>query len=352
MDQVVAQDFVDLLARRFKRFAKTKCLGSSPLYYHLSQRIAEDHELLALASHCRGDQPTPTLFLGAVHFLLLNGIRDPLARFYSTLTTSALPPEEAYPHFRAFCFNHQDDLLPLLSDHLVQTNEIRRCSYLMPAFCLISSLALRPSLALVEIGTSAGLNLLWDRYGYHYEPNIRRGNTHSKIQIGCLWRGDKRPVLPKSLPVVTSRVGLDQHVLDLTDENNYLWLKALIWPEHVDRIRLLENAVEEIREFPPSLKEGSVLELLPSILKSIPADVTPVLFHTHTLHQFSPQTRQHFLDLVAEEGRRRELFHLAGEGSGTYYHIELQLATFQDGVRHQKNLAHCDQHGRWVEWLQ
>src|SRR3979409_1372781 len=115
MDQVVAQDFVDLLARRFKRFAKTKCLGSSPLYYHLSQRIAEDRELLALASHCRGDQPTPTLFLGAVHFLLLNGTRDPLARFFPPLPSSALHPKKpslifalsvstirkiSYPYFR------------------------------------------------------------------------------------------------------------------------------------------------------------------------------------------------------------------------------------------------------------
>src|ERR1700682_1299979 len=352
MDQGGAQDCVDLLARRFKRFAKTKCLGSSPLYYHLSQRIAEDHELLALASHCRGDQPTPTLFRGAVHFLLLNGIRDPLARFYSTLTTSALSPEEAYPHFRVFCFNHQEDLLPLPSDHLVQATEIRRCSYLMPAFCLISSLAQRSSLALVEVGTSAGLNLLWDRYGYHYEPNIQRGNTQSKIQIGCLWRGDKRPVLPERLPVVVSRVGLDQHVLDLTDENNHQWLKALIWPEQLDRIRLLENAVEEIRKFPPSLKEGSVLELLPSVLKSIPSDVTPVLFHTHTLHQFSTETRNPFLALVAEEGRRRELFHLSGEGSGTYYHIELQIEIFHQGLHRQRHVVHCDQHGRSVEWLQ
>src|ERR1700687_1317974 len=125
MGQVVAQDLVDLVARRFKRFAKTKCLGSSPLYYHLSERIAEDRELLFFAFPRRGDQPTPTLFLAAVHFLLLNGIRDPLARFYSTLTTSVLPPEEAYPHFRAFCFKYQQDLLPLLSDRLVQTNEIR-----------------------------------------------------------------------------------------------------------------------------------------------------------------------------------------------------------------------------------
>src|SRR6202165_6071918 len=146
MDLIVAQDVVDLVARRFKRFAKTKCLGSSPLYYHLSQRIAEDRELLSLASHCRGAQPTPTLFLGAVHFLLLKGIRDPLARFYSTLTSSALPPEVEHSHFRACCFNHQEELLPLLSDHMVQTNEIRRCSYLMPAFCLISSLAPPPSL--------------------------------------------------------------------------------------------------------------------------------------------------------------------------------------------------------------
>jgi hypothetical protein len=65
----MTQDLVDLLARRFKRFAKTKCLGSSPVYYHLSERIAEDRELLSLASHCREDQPTPTLFLAAVHYL-------------------------------------------------------------------------------------------------------------------------------------------------------------------------------------------------------------------------------------------------------------------------------------------
>src|SRR3981081_1660777 len=107
----MAQDFVDLLARRFTRFAKTKCLGSSPLYYHLSQRIAGDREILSFASHCPTQQHTPTFFLGAVNFLLLNGIRDPLARFYPTLTPSALPPEEAYPDFRAFCFNYQEDLL-------------------------------------------------------------------------------------------------------------------------------------------------------------------------------------------------------------------------------------------------
>jgi hypothetical protein len=45
----------------------------------------------------------------------------------------------------------------------VQQNEVRRCTLLLPAFALAAG-TVRSPLALVEVGASAGLNLLFDRY--------------------------------------------------------------------------------------------------------------------------------------------------------------------------------------------
>src|SRR4028119_1451619 len=94
------------LSQRFRKFAESECHNSSPLYEHLSQGIAADDEILALAAHCRKGQPSPNLFLAAVHFLLLQGIAAPLASFYPDLTRPADSPNAAYPAFREFCMSH------------------------------------------------------------------------------------------------------------------------------------------------------------------------------------------------------------------------------------------------------
>ena len=59
---------------------------------------------------------------------------------------------------------------------MVQTNEVRRSALLLPAFFLVSREAQGRPLYLLEIGTAAGLNLLWDRYGYDYGNGLRSGD--------------------------------------------------------------------------------------------------------------------------------------------------------------------------------
>ena len=49
-----------------------------------------------------------------------------------------------------------------------QTNEIGRCALLLPAFGLVAAEV--GALAHLDVGTSAGLNLLLPRYRYRYEP--------------------------------------------------------------------------------------------------------------------------------------------------------------------------------------
>ena len=75
------------------------------------------------------------------------------------------------PAFRAFAAAHADELAELLVTRSTQTNEIGRCALLLPAFGIVAA-EVGP-LAHLDVGTSAGLNLLLDRYHYGYEPGWR-----------------------------------------------------------------------------------------------------------------------------------------------------------------------------------
>lgn len=114
------------VAEQFRRFAVNECHGSSDLYEVLAQQIAEDEELLQLASYSQPGQPTPNLFFAAVHFLLLNGTEDELSFYYESIVEKPKPVEQAYQPFRHFCLQHREEIINILQTRLVQTNEVRR----------------------------------------------------------------------------------------------------------------------------------------------------------------------------------------------------------------------------------
>jgi hypothetical protein len=348
----------EALARRFRRFAEVECRGVSTLYEHLAGSIAADGELLALAAHAAQGQPAPNLLLAAVHFLLLKGQAAPLAQFYPDLTPAAASPDAAYPAFRAFCLAHAAAIRHLLATRRVQTNEVSRCAYLLPAFTLVATLAHERPLALIEVGTSAGLNLLWDQYGYRYGPDARRyGDPRSSVQIACTLRGHTRPPLPDRIPAVALRVGVDLHLVDLHNAEEVLWLRALVGPDRLERAQRLHNAMEITRRNPPMLLSGDGLVLLPEVLRTVPEDTAVCVFHTHTINQWSPEARDHLSTVLADYGATHDLYRVSAEGIRlsaqrvSNPRPQLELTAWQDGQAHQRLLAYCDHHGRWLEWL-
>src|SRR5205085_1814788 len=162
----------------------------------------------------------------------------------------------------------------------------------LPAFARVARQTGGP-LALVEIGASVGLNLLWDRYGYDYGDGASYGDAGSPVRITCTVRGDRRPWVPAVLPRVRYRVGLDLNPVDVRDPEAALWLRALVWPEHAGRAALLQRALEVARRDPPSLIKGDALDLLPAVLPAVPHDVALCVFHTFTVNQFSAEARDH-----------------------------------------------------------
>ncbi len=334
-----------LLSERLINFAKLECSGSSALYEHLSYKISEDEDLLEICSHTQEGQPVPNLFLGAVHYLLLKGKGHPLRTYYPSITDDPEAPEEAFIHFKDFCLAHRNEILPILQNRMVQTNEVRRCAYLYPIFSYIYNKVQKP-LSLIEIGSSAGLQLLWDKYQYSYGTDEVYGDLESPVHITSEIRSAHKPTFRKESPPVASKIGLDLHISDLSDEDDYLWLKSLIWPEHQERLELFEKAAQRFNEEPAKLIEGDGVRLLPKIVETLPGDTPICIFHTHVANQI-PETLKHELTATINTlGQTRDVFHLYNN----MWDRELHLDYYLDGKEYTYTIGKTDGHGRWFEW--
>lgn len=112
------------------------------------------------------------------------------------------------------------------------------------------------ALARLDVGTSAGLTLLLDRYAYRYEPGGAIGQP-SSVELTCGTRG---PVpLPSAVPVFADAVGLDSDPIDVTDDDAVRWLEACVWPDQADRFARLRAAIAIGRRQPPHLVRGDAV---------------------------------------------------------------------------------------------
>ncbi len=342
------------LARRFHRFAELECRSSSPLYEHLSLQVADDSELLALAEHCALGQPAPNLFLGAAHLVLLDNPDHPLSAFYASMVESPKDWAGAFPHFRSLCLEHRGRIVETVSTRMVQTNEVGRCAVLLPAFAIVSERSAAREAAFVEVGASAGLNLLWDHFHYEYGEQASWGDPSSPVRLACEPRGEPLPAIPNAMPRIAQRVGIDLDPVDVVDADAVAWLRALIWPEHRHRVAALDGALRLAAADPPTLIAADALDALPGVLDGVPPEAATCVFHTHTLNQFPPEARRRFGKILDDFGARRDLYVVSIERQGAQQErvgALLELTAYEGGRKTTRALGRCDNHGMWLEWF-
>ncbi|AIF42803.1 DUF2332 domain-containing protein [Virgibacillus sp. SK37] len=332
------------LSARFQTFAE-ECKGSSKLYEVLAKEIAKDQDLLTIAAGTRDGQPVPNMLFGAVQYMLLKNAEHELRGFYKSMVVNPRTETEAFPFFRDFCLNYKNEIRNLLKSRLVQTNEVRRCAYLYPSFCYVYEKVKKP-LALIEIGTSAGFQLLWDTYAYSYGSAAIYGNTQADIVLEAEVREGELPDFMQELPPVSKRIGLDLHVNNVQDVEDHLWLKALIWPEHVDRRELFDKVASQVQAANLQLIEGDGVALLPELVNQIPKDMVVVVFHTHVANQFSDQLKEDLLQEIHSIGSKREIFHLYNNIYDRYLHLEYYL----QGEKVSHIVGETEGHGKWFTW--
>lgn len=337
------------LAREFRRFAEVEC-ETSVLYRRLASAVAEDPEILALAACAGSGQPEPNLLFAAVHFLLLGGAEHPLAGFYPTVAGKGAREGDPSPAFRAFCREQRPALAALLAQRRVQTNEVGRAAVLLPGLAWIAERSGGRALALIDVGASAGLLLLFDRYRYHYGSKKALGPPQSAVVIRCQTRGGLLP-LPEEMPDVASRVGIDTHPISPRDPREALWLRGLVWGDQPERLRRLDAALALAVSEPPPLVSGNATELLPAILRDLPREVVPCVFHSHAFNQFSSDARERFVRVLEAGSEDRELYRLSFENNGSAH--ALSSSRFLNGREtDERQLADCQAHGGWIEWRQ
>jgi len=330
---------IEKLKKWFEYFAESECKDSSGLYYHLSLSIAEDNELLKVASKVANDQPPPNLLFAAVHYLLL-------VEYYASYTALPLANEKAFPEFKRFVLEHENKIIHLLKNRLVQTNEVRRCSYLYPAIMHACDLINASEISLIEIGTSAGLNLLVDQFQYGYGDERHFGNESSDVLIESRFVGTWPSALKLIFPKVSQRIGLDLNIVDTTDKDASDWLCSLIWPEHHERKKLMKAALEKAKELKSDLRVGDGFAMIQSIVEEIPDSSIPCIYHTHVANQISEEERVKMLDSVDEIGKHRDVIHIFNNIKPT-----LHCTVYKNGKALDFPIAKTEGHARWIDWL-
>jgi hypothetical protein len=135
------------------------------------------------------------------------------------------------------------------------------------------------------------------------------------------------------------------------DEDAARWLRALIWPEHLDRARRIEAALAMARQRPPAIIAGNAVDRLPEALAQVPVEMTLCIYHSYALNQTPEDVRERIFAQIAACAQTRDLFRVSEEWYVGVCQAELELFSYHGNeVTHEK-LAECESHGRWLRFV-
>ena len=286
----------------------------------------------------------PLRSAGGLHALHLSGTAPQLAPIYADR-----PADDAAIIGDMVC-QHEAFLLPWL-DGPPQTNEAGRSCGFIAAMLWLAGQGLPPRFECLEIGSSAGINLMIDRY--HYDLcGVQTGPQDAAMRFTPEWRG---PPPPDQSISIAALKGCDVAPVDLTDPAQALRLKAYIWPEHTVRFARLEAAIAAATVRAPDLVKMNAADFVEQQL-AMPQEpgTTRVLMHS-IVWQYVPKDQQARVKAAMEAaGKRatpeRPLAWVALEANRTLLNHGLMVRHWPGGSD-EKLVAGAHAHGAWLEWL-
>lgn len=358
------------MTRMFRAFAEREFVGSSEVYTRLSAAIAERLDLADPLYAAPPRQRRAILYFAAAQYLLrTTAAGHPLSDYLPVLGGSREPDDGLVPAFADLVRRYGPDLGKLCATRTTQTNEPLRAALLRPAFGRVARLLDDRPVGLVELGTSAGLLLLADRYGYQYTApgrvrRVGRADPPDPLLLDCELRGDAWPEDADldTGPLFASRTGIDLNPVDVDDPDQVTWLRSCIWPEHVARLARLDAALAEARVVRPPLVAGDMVATLPEVLAGVSA--TPLVLTSNALTYLSSAAQDGLVRLLDAEGRRRDLVLVVNEAARCGADLftagvpapaaeaigALTVIAWLDGRPSVEVLARTGAHGAWLSW--
>lgn len=242
---------------------------------------------------------------------------------------------------------HTEFLSWFVHTQSVQTNEVQRSWVLGPLFCRVAQRTGSSEIDIVELGPSAGLNLLWDRYRCVYDNGSFWG-LHSALELRGVERRPIHSALLQAHPRVRTRVGIDKSPIDVSSTEGARLLKSFVWADQTTRLARLDDAIAVVRDDPPPLLEGDFVELLPEVLAAQHGDVLTVVFQTAALGYVEPDRRERVRRTLDDAGVELPLaFISAGNPRTGIVDWGLRIVYWPGGGR--EFVGHADYHGAWID---
>lgn len=243
-----------------------------------------------------------------------------------------------------------DSRLTAFLDRPPQTNEVARSGILLGGLLTIAARTGLP-LELLEIGSSAGLNLLADRYAYRLGQGRAWGDPAGSGALFCEWRS-AAPVLDVPLTIV-GRHGSDIAPIEAGDPAARARVLAYIWPDQPERLARIEAALAlTAREVPPLERADAADWVEARLAPPAPAGRARVLMHSVMWQYLPGATRQRIEIAMAQAGAAARadapLAWLRLESDGLPESAAIVLDLWPGGER--RLLGRGDWHGRWAEW--
>lgn len=342
------------LAARYRSFAEHSAGDYAPTYRSIVAAVAEDPELLSVVDDAGPAASHPGLLLGSVRFLLADEGDHPLAIAYAS--RSAIDVVEP---FRSFMLDHRDELLSVMSERRLQTNEVARSAVLAPALVEVQRRHQQP-LALIDVGASAGFNLLVDQVHIDYD-HTTIGPVDSPLHLACT--AVSQGPSPGSDLRIGWRAGIDRHPININDPDDTRWLEACVWPDHLDRLERLRIALSLAKSFPARITRGDAVDDLPQLLEKAPADHHLTVATSWVLFYLDRSRRQQFENVLAESDR--PLSWVSYEQLGVVQDLRSVRAPTSSqrdmsaiglvfhpgqGSSQRELLAWAHNHGAWLDW--
>jgi hypothetical protein len=294
----------------------------------------------------------PLRLAGGFHHLLLTGADARLAQVYSGAIT-----DQAAVDALVLNLTQRFDarLLPWL-DGPPQTNEAGRSASIMAGLLWMAQRVRYPRFDLFELGASAGVNTMIDRYFFRL-GTTEVGPPASPMRIIPEWRGAAPPAPPAGF-AITSVKGCDIAPINLADPDGALRLKAYVWPDASERMARIDAAIALAGAQPPDLIAADAGDFAAGMLARGPrAGTARVMFHS-IMWQYMPAVTQARITAAfeaagAEATPQTPLGWTALETDPATFRHELRVRLWDGEAHHGEEhlLSHAHPHGAWVEWL-
>ena len=287
----------------------------------------------------------PLRVAGGLHWLHLTGREDRLWPVYRGDVTDQAAVAALV---LAVAGDHEAALLPWL-DGPPQTNEAGRSASFMAGLAWLSG-RVGPRFALNELGASAGINTMMDRYFYDL-GGVTFGPADSPMRIIPDWRG---PAPPDAAVEIVSIKGCDQTVIDLSDPAAAMRVKAYVWPENAARLERMDAAIKLASERAPDVVEADAADWVGAMLAEPQAAGVTRVFNHSIVWQYIPEDRRARISAaIAVAGARataeRPLAWMRLETNRATFKHELTVQYWPGGTE-PVLLGEAQAHGAWVEW--